>query len=84
MNRLIADIDWDTRLVGEDINASVKKFYESVDLIIYNNVPLTDYISTRYPSWFNREIRLLISDKKTVHANWKRSNSLRGQAWVKA
>ena len=60
-------------LTGENVDVCVGKFYDLLDNIIEQNVPLVGTPSSRYPPWYSSELKSLINAKRLAYANWKSS-----------
>ena len=65
-------MDWVLLLSDLDIDSSLNTFYFIVNTVIDNNVPNMRSNPNTYPEWYTSELIKLISDKKDLHAEWKK------------
>ena len=67
------DLDWDNFLEC-DVNEEVNRFYSVLNGTIERNIPDCKSRSDSYPSWYTNELKLLIHEKKELHAICKDSH----------
>lgn len=66
-------INWSLTFFNLDINTVANKFNSICHEIILKHVPIVTYMSNSFPVWFNKELRLLIKEKKIAHLKFKQS-----------
>ena len=75
----LLDMDWVLLLGDLDIDSSLNEFHFIVNTVIDNNVPNMRSNPSTYPEWYTSELIKLISDKKDLHAKWKKQIEFRVQ-----
>ncbi|CAI6352586.1 unnamed protein product [Macrosiphum euphorbiae] len=67
-------INWSLTFLNLDINTAVNKFNSICHEVLLKHVPIVTYNYNSFPIWFNKELRLLIKEKKRAHFKYKQSN----------
>lgn len=71
------EVDWDLVLTQENIQKSVSCFYDKLNNIISELVPVKFvYDDGRYPYWFSKTLIMVIKEKLKFHKKWKIYNNL--------
>ena len=68
----LLDMNWELLLADLAIGSLLNKCYSIFNTIIDNNVPNMKSNPSSYREWYNCELIKLISDKKDLHAEWKK------------
>lgn len=76
INDKLLTLDWNFLHSENDINLITNKFYENVNTVISDHVPLKKFFSSTYPPWYSIELREAVSNKKAAHCRWKESQLL--------
>lgn len=58
------NINWSLTFFNLDINTAVNKCNSICHEILLKHVPIVTYMYNSFPIWFNKELRLLIKEKK--------------------
>lgn len=75
MNDFLAEVNWEGELCPiNDLEQSIKKFYNILNDIIEKTVPKTIKKNFSGPPWFNKELASLRNSRNRAHNRFKKSN----------
>ncbi|CAH2105396.1 unnamed protein product [Euphydryas editha] len=72
INEILSKLNWQNILRGDSIDVIVDKFYETINKILNEHIPVvTERFSCHYPIWYNKSLIHIIQEKLKAHARWK-------------
>jgi hypothetical protein len=71
----LESFNWLETITILDIDSATSTLYDALYFSILNFVPEINYVPSKFPRWFSKDLKSIVFDKKRAHAKYKVSRS---------
>lgn len=67
----LSSYNWLLTITSLDIDSATLALYDALHFCVLNFVPEVEYKPSKFPSWFSRDLKSIVLEKKRKHAQYK-------------
>uniref|UniRef100_A0A2S2R2Y8 RNA-directed DNA polymerase from mobile element jockey n=1 Tax=Sipha flava TaxID=143950 RepID=A0A2S2R2Y8_9HEMI len=71
ISQFLLSFNWKTTFSFLDVNSAVYTFYDAIHYSLLNYVPIVNFNTSNFPSWFSKDLIDLVFQKRKAHASFK-------------